>query len=130
MAIDLFAFRLEIDAVAIAGTALWALALYLGLASIRHWIVAQLNRWFNFAERSLYLSTEEFERTQPERDAQNAFFASLLSIVPFLLLGALFNYGIEVGLGRSWSISVGLMACVASAVYDLGRKQEASKNDP
>ncbi len=88
----------------------------------------QLSRWFNFAERSLYTSAEEFERTRNARESQNAFYASLLSIVPFLLAGWLCDYGIEVGLGRSWAISVGIVACIVAGVYELGRRDgQASK---
>jgi hypothetical protein len=82
----------------------------------------QFNRWLNFAERSLYTSEKEFERTRKGREAQNAFLASLMSIVPFLIAGGLANYGIEVSLGRSWAISVGMIACIGCGVYELGRR--------
>lgn len=82
----------------------------------------QLSRWFNFAERSLYTSVEEFERTRESREAQNAFYASLFSIIPFLIVGAVFNWAVEVTLGKSWAISMGLLACVACGVYELGRR--------
>src|SRR5579883_641488 len=119
---DLFPFRIQLRAIAIAGTGLWALALYLGVATLSEWVTHQLNRWFNFAERSLYTSIEEFERTRQGREAQNAFYASICSIVPFLLLGALCNYIVELTLGRSWAISVGILACVGCGIYELGRR--------
>ncbi len=119
---DLFPFRIQLSAIAIAGTGLWSLALYLGLATLSEWVTQQLNRWFNFAERSLYTSIEEFERTRQGREAQNAFYASICSIVPFLLLGALCNYIVELTLGRSWAISVGILACVGCGIYELGRR--------
>lgn len=122
MLTEIFPFKFAIDATAIAGAGLWSLALYLGLSSASDWVMEQLNRWFNFAERSLYLSDEEFERTRRGRESQNAFYASVFSIVPFLVVGALCNYGIELSLGRSWAISVGLLACVAVAIYELGRR--------
>ena len=126
MLTEILPFRLELDKVAIAGAALWSLALYLGLSPVSQWVINQLNRWFNFAERSLYLSTEEFERTRQARESQNAFYASLFSIVPFLALGALCNYGVELGLGRSWSLSIGLIACMGCGVYELGRRDGQS----
>ena len=117
-----FPFRLAVDTTAIAGAGLWSLALYLGFSPISEWVTEQLNRWFNFAERSLYTSQTEFERTRKGRESQNAFFASLFSIVPFFIVGGLCNWGVEVGLGRSWAISVGMLACVACGIYELGRR--------
>lgn len=125
---ELFPFNLELDTVAIAGAVLWSLALYLGLFPVSEWVIEQLNRWFNFAERSLYTSAEEFERTRKGRESQNAFYASLLSILPFLLVGALCSYGLELSLGRSWAISLGILSCIGSGIYELGRRDgQASK---
>ena len=106
----------------LASISLWSLALYLGFFPVGEWIMEQLGRWFNFAERFLYTSVEEYERTRKGRESQNAFYASLLSVVPFLLIGALLNYGIELGLGRSWAISTGILACMIAGVYELGRR--------
>lgn len=123
---EIFPFKLAVDATAIAGTALWSLALYLGLSPVGEWVIEQLTRWFNFAERSLYTSEQEYERTRRAREAQNTFFASLLSIVPFLAVGALCNYGVEIGLGSSWAISIGTIACIGCGVYELGRRDGQS----
>lgn len=112
----------EVNTVAIAGSALWSLALYLGFSSVSGWVIHQLERWFNFAERFMYTSESEFERTRQAREAQNAFLASLMSIVPFLVVGALVNYGVEFSLGRSWGISTGFLACVSCGIYELGRR--------
>ncbi|MBP0000892.1 MAG: hypothetical protein J7641_18160 [Cyanobacteria bacterium SID2] len=127
---DLFPFRFSIETTTLAGTALWSLALYLGFFPVGEWIADRLMRWFNFAERSLYLSQAEFDRTRRGREAQNAFYASILSIIPFLVLGGLFEYGVEWGLGRSWAVSVGTIACISGGVYELGRRDgQASKDD-
>lgn len=123
MSIEFLPFQCTIDTVVIAGACLWSLALYLGLASARELITGCLDRWFNFAERSLYTSMQEYERTRAAREAQNAFYASLLSIIPFLGAGALCNWGLEASLGRSWSVSVGILACVTCGLYELGRRQ-------
>jgi hypothetical protein len=121
-------FDLEIDPIMIAGVGLWSLALYLGFSPVSDWVTLQLNRWFNFAERSLYASVEEFERTRHAREALNSFYASIFSVVPFLFVGSICNYGVELGLGRSWSISMGMLACIGSGIYELGRRDgEASK---
>ena len=122
MVIDFIPFRFSIDTVVIASTCLWSLSLYLGLSSIRDGIIEGLNRWFNFAERSLYISQEEFDETRDARESQNAFYASLFSIIPFFILGGLCNWGVELGLGQSWSISMGILACMACGVYELGRR--------
>lgn len=105
----------------IAGVCLWAFALYIGIAPLREGITDGLERWMNWAERSLYFSVEEFEKDKDIREAKSAFSASLLSIVPFLILGIGCNWGVEWSLGNSWAISLGLMACAGCGVYELGR---------
>ena len=122
MVIDFIPFRFSIDTVVIAGTCLWSLSLYLGLSSVREGIIEGLNRWFNFAERSLYTSQEEFEKTRQARESQNAFYASLFSILPFFIIGGFCNWGVELGLGQSWSVSMGILACMACRIYELGRR--------
>ncbi|MBW4608267.1 MAG: hypothetical protein KME22_13865 [Hassallia sp. WJT32-NPBG1] len=126
MLTDILPFRIELDTIAIAGTSLWSLALYLAFSPVSEWVILQLNRWFNFAERSLYMSKSEFEKTRQARESQNAFYASLFSIVPFLAFGGLCNWGVELGLGRSWSISMGILACMSCGVYELGRRDGKS----
>jgi hypothetical protein len=123
MLTELLPFQITLDPTAIAAAALWSLAFYLGCSSLTEWITEQLTRWFNFAERSLYTSQTEFEETRKGREAQNAFFASLFSIVPFFVIGSLCDWGVELTLGRSWSISMGLLACMSCGVYELGRRQ-------
>lgn len=122
MVIDFIIFSVRVDPSAIASACLWALALYLGFSPLGDWIMEQLMRWFNFAERSLYSSIEEYERTRTARESQNAFYASILSIFPFLGFGAICNFGVELGLGKSWAISVGILACMGCGVYELGRR--------
>ena len=123
---EIFPFRLAIDTTTIAAASLWSLALYWGFSPLSEWVILQLNRWFNFAERALYTSEEEFEKTRQARESQNAFYASIFSIVPFLIVGSLCNWGVEVGLGKSWSISIGMITCVSCGVYELGRRDGKS----
>jgi len=127
MVTEMLPFRFELNTSAIAGSSLWSLALYLGFSPISEWVIQQLSRWFNFAERSLYTNKTEFEQTRQARESQNAFYASLFSIVPFLVIGALCNWGIELSLGPSWAISIGILACMGCGVYELGRRD--GKND-
>ncbi|UBF29593.1 hypothetical protein K9N68_17845 [Kovacikia minuta CCNUW1] len=115
-------FRLEVNPLIIAGVGLWSLALYLGFSPASEWVTEQLSRWLNFAERSLYTSAEEFERTRHARESLNGLYASIFSIVPFLFLGGLCNYLIELTLGRSWAISLGILICVSCGIYELGRR--------
>ena len=122
MTIDFLPFAIPIDPLAIAGATLWALALYLGLSPVSDWVTLQLSRWFNYAERSLYTSQAEFERTRAARESLNAFYASFCSILPFLLAGTLCEIGIELALGPSWGLSMGLLASISCGVYELGRR--------
>lgn len=117
---------IPINTTVLAGIALWSLALYLGFFPVSEWVIERLAAWMNFVERSLYLSKEEFERTRNGRESQNAFMASLLSIVPFLAIGSLCNWAVEAGLGRSWTISMGIIACIGCGVYELGRRDGQS----
>ncbi|MEA5599623.1 hypothetical protein [Nostoc sp. UHCC 0252] len=128
MLTEILPFRFELNTIAIAGASLWSLALYLGFASVNQWVIEQLNRWFNFAERSLYTSQTEFEKTRKARESQNAFYASLFSIVPFLVVGALCNWGLEISLGESWGISTGILACMGAGIYELGRRDGESSD--
>jgi hypothetical protein len=124
--LELLPFNLSIEPLTIGGTGVWAIALYLAFYPLSQWVIEQLNRWFNFAEQSLYFSTEEFEKTRPSREAQNAFWASVLSIIPFVILGGLLYYGVTLGLGQSWSVSIGMIAMIGSGVYELGRRDGRS----
>jgi len=126
MLTEILPFRLTLDTTMIAGISLWSLALYLGFSPVSEWVMYQLNRWFNFAERSLYTSETEFERTRKARESQNAFYASLFSIIPFIFVGIFVNWGVEVSLGSSWAISMGILACMGCGVYELGRRNDQS----
>ena len=119
---------LHINTTTIAGAALWSLALYLGFSPASEWITEQLNRWLNFVERSLYFSEQDFEETRPVREAVNGLYASALSIIPFLALGLGLNYGVEIGLGRSWAVSMGILACISCGVYELGRRDGETRS--
>ena len=128
MLTEILPFRFELDTIAIAGASLWSLALYLGFSRVNEWVIEQLNRWFNFAERSLYTSQSEFDKTRKARESQNAFYASLFSIVPFLVVGTLCNWGLEISLGESWGISTGILACMGAGIFELGRRDGESSD--
>ncbi|BAU43933.1 hypothetical protein [Leptolyngbya sp. O-77] len=126
---ELLPFRLAIDPTTVAGVGLWALALYLGFSPVSDWVMDQISRWLNFAERSLYTSQAEFERTRAAREAQNSFYASLLSVIPFVIAGAGLNYLSDVSLGRSWSISMGILSVIGAGVYELGRRDGQASDE-
>jgi len=130
MRIDIIPFSFEIDTVALSGSCIWSLALYIGLDSTKIWISSQLERWFNFAEGWLYTSMEEFEETRPARESQNAFYASILSIVPFLIAGVITNWIIELSFGgSSWAIALGLMTCAISSLFALANQDYRNNKD-
>lgn len=123
MRINIIPFSFELDSVSLAGSCIWSLALYIGLDSSRAWISNLLEKWFNFAEGWLYTSAEEFEETRPARESQNAFYASVFSIVPFLIAGAFVNWLIDLSFGGiSWAIALGLMTCALCSLFALANQ--------
>lgn len=114
-------FQLPFEATTVAGVCLWAFALYVGIAPLREGITDGLERWMNWAERSLYFSVEDYNKDKEVRELKSAFSASILSIFPFLILGIVCNWIVELTLGPSWAISLGVIACAGCGVYELGR---------
>lgn len=125
MLIDFLPFQFQLNVTTLAGISLWSLALYLGLFPVSEWVMERLTSWMNEADRSLY-TPEEFEKTRKGRESLNAFYASLLSILPFLVLGSLFNWGVAESLGQSWTISTGIIAAIGCGIYELGRRDGQS----
>lgn len=111
-----------IDTAGVAGLVLWALALYLGFFSVSDRVAEQIYRWLNWASTSFQTDQSEGDHARKRWESWNAFLASLLSVLPFLGVGGLANYGIELSLGRSWAISFGVIACIGCGVYELGRR--------
>jgi hypothetical protein len=129
MQINIIPFSFEIDSVSFAGNCIWSLALYVGLDSSKNWIAHQLERWFNFAEGCLYTSTEEFEETRSAREAQNAFYASVLSIIPFLVAGTIANWATNISFGgSSWAIALGVMTCIICGLFALANQDQDNQN--
>jgi hypothetical protein len=122
MQFELFPFTVTLQTSSIAGWSLWSLALYVALFPLGDWLIERLVDWFNFAERSLYQSQKEFDATRSVRESVNHFYASLASITPFLILGAICTYGVEHHFGSAWAINGGLLACGGCAIYELGRR--------
>lgn len=129
MVINLLPFQFQIEALPIAGGSLWATGLYVGFYPVSQWVTDQLCRWLNFVDRSLYLSQEEFEKTRAVREARNLFCASLISILPFLIIGSLCYCASAWGLGgRSWGVSLGMISLLIGGVYELGRRDGQTRD--
>lgn len=126
MLTDWIPFTITINTVMLTSSCLWSLGLYLASVTVKNWLIEQLQRWFNFAERSLYPSEAEFERTRSARESQNLFYASLFSIIPFLVLGGICNWLVEWMLGHNWGISMGLIVAMSGGIYALGRQDSLS----
>jgi hypothetical protein len=128
MRINIIPFSFEIDSVRLAGSCIWSLALYIGLDSSKMWIAHQLERWLNFADGCLYSSAKEYEETRSAREAQNAFYASVFSIIPFLIAGAITNWVTDISFGgSSWAIALGIMTCIICGLFALAN-QDYDKN--
>lgn len=122
-------FEFNFQPLVFVSIAVWTLALYLALTPVSDWLMVQLVRWLDYAERSLYTSVEEYEKTRPAREAQNSFNASILSIIPFFVLGTASHYLADFTLGDSWSLSLGVLVAVGAAVYELGRRTDEASDD-
>jgi hypothetical protein len=124
MLIGLLSLGSKLDSAMLAGIGLWSLALYLGFSPVSDWVMEQFARGLNAI-------AQLFDAVDARQDGSNALVASLLSILPFLVAGGLCNFGVEIGLGRSWAISMGILACIGGGVYELGRRdgQAASERD-
>ena len=130
MQINIIPFSFELDTVSLASSCIWSLALYIALDSTKKWIAHQLERWFNFAEGWLYTSVEEYEQTRPARESQNAFYASILSIIPFLIAGIITNWVVDLSFGgSSWAIALGLMTCAICGLFALADRDYNNYED-
>lgn len=115
MSIQMAPLSIALDSTEIAAASLWSLALYLGFSPTTERLTDRLNHWLSRVN------------TSPSKKASHAgIYASLLSIVPFIGLGLLCNYGVELGLGRSWALSMGILSCIGCGVYELGRRDGQS----
>ncbi|NJL49259.1 MAG: hypothetical protein HC929_19660 [Leptolyngbyaceae cyanobacterium SM2_5_2] len=108
---DLFPFPRPISLGAVAGVALWALAFYLGFSSLADRAFERGYGWFQ----------SRLGKAQSQ-EAVAEVLASLVSLIPFLLIGGLAYAGLTLTLGGSWAVSFGLIASIGSGVYELGRR--------
>ena len=108
------------DPVWISGIFLWALALYLMFSPLVLRLVSTLEHqalgWLASSKRQNKSDLAEL-------------YASIFSIVPFVLAGGLCNYLLDISMGRSWTLSFGLIACMVSGVYEIGRRDSQTDQD-
>ncbi|MBX2863414.1 MAG: hypothetical protein KTR27_07640 [Leptolyngbyaceae cyanobacterium MAG.088] len=109
-----------VDPVWISGIFLWALALYLMFSP-------QVIRLVETLEQQAIGRLKK--RSQPTQTNLIEIYASILSILPFVLAGGLLSYLLDIGLGHSWTISWGIIACIGSGVYELGRRDGQANQD-
>jgi hypothetical protein len=88
----------------IAGVCLWAIAFYWGFSP-------QSNRLYTVLEQRL-----------------PAPVASLVGVVPLVALGVLGEYLLDWSLGKSWGVSLGLLAALGCGVFELGRRSSRSQD--
>ncbi|MGF1520324.1 MAG: hypothetical protein ACFCVB_21335 [Nodosilinea sp.] len=89
-----------LDTATVAGTALWAIAPYWGFSPLAERVILALENWLG----------------------EDSPAASLLGMVPFLLVGGLAHYGLTLSLGGSWAVSLGVISAIGCGVYELGRR--------
>lgn len=111
---------MTLDPAWISGIFLWALALYLMFSPLALRLVGALEQqamgWLDSAGQT--------DSSEPAE-----LYASVVSIVPFVLAGGLCNYLLDIGLGHSWTLSFGIIACMGSGVYELGRRDGEANQD-
>ncbi|MCS6812564.1 MAG: hypothetical protein NZ772_03185 [Cyanobacteria bacterium] len=112
---------LSFNATAIASVGLWSLALYLGFSPIGAWLEHSLLCWLAGVDRHSTPSIDD-PYTQGSSGSQVAIYANLLAMLPFLLGGLLCSFGVELSLGQSWALSLGILAAVSCGIYELGRR--------
>jgi hypothetical protein len=117
---------LRLDPVWIAGVGLWGMTLYLAFSSLSARTAITFQNWLSSIVQNAAASEKQRQYSQEQDHSQVAFWASLLSIIPFVGVGALCYLLCVWGLGTSWAVSFGLMGALISGVYELGRRSTES----
>ncbi len=97
LAITLIPHSLSIT---LLGSSFWALGLYLG--------------WSKWADDLVDWGSQRLP----------AALASVLSVVPFVLLAIALEWAWESYLGRNWAVSFGILMCFGSGILRLGRQDQ------
>jgi hypothetical protein len=106
------------------GIGLWAIALYLGLASWQQSIAQTLEHWLlPTGHDDSHDSMKINSMNAPQQWLVQGSLVCL-STLPFLGLGMICATLCIVTLGQSWSISLALLACIWLGIYELGRQNQ------
>ncbi|MBW4698090.1 MAG: hypothetical protein KME03_09385 [Aphanocapsa lilacina HA4352-LM1] len=119
--IDFFLYKFGLTPAVAAGVSLWSLALYLCFSRFNGRLVDALCGWLNDADRAIY-SAQALERRPKGWEERNQLFASILSILPSLVLAVVVFIILSNTLGGSWALAGGLMVSIGAGVYQLGIK--------
>lgn len=121
---------LRLDPVLIAGVGLWAMTLYFVFSSVSDRTIVTLQNWLGSIVQTTASPEKQRQYFRDQDNSQDsspvAFWASLLSIIPFVGAGAICYLFCVWGLGTSWALSFGLMGALISGVYELGRRSTES----
>ncbi|URR35149.1 hypothetical protein NBE99_10940 [Thermosynechococcus sp. HN-54] len=97
--------QVSLSPIAIAGSGLWAIALYWGFYPTGQALMQRLVTWLG-----------------GEANQSAEFWAGMVGLIPFILVGTGCFILCSIGLGQSWALSLGLMATIGGAIYELGRR--------
>ena len=110
---------MSVNPVLTAGIALWALSFYLLFSPAVDGLTHRLEVLIQRVEKKIL----------HKESGYGDLAASLLSILPFLGAGSLCSYLLDRSLGQSWTLSFGIIACMISGVYELGRRDGQPDQD-
>ncbi len=98
--------QLSFSPIAVAGSGLWAIALYWGFYPTSQALIQRLATWLKGTTAA----------------ARADFWAGMLGVLPFVGFGIACFFGLSLGLGQSWALSLGLMGMIGGGIYELGRR--------
>jgi hypothetical protein len=126
VALSVVSASLRLDPVWIAGVGLWGMTLYLAFSHLSDRTAITLQNWLSSIVQATDSHEKQRQHSREQDNSQVAFWASLLSIIPFVGMGSLCYLLCVWGLGTSWAVSFGLMGALISGVYELGRRSTES----
>ncbi|ATS19401.1 hypothetical protein [Parathermosynechococcus lividus] len=102
--------QISLSPIAIAGSGLWAIALYWGFYPTSQAFIQRLSTWLS-GDVALVKAGDRAD-----------FWAGMVGVIPFVGLGIICFLLLSLGLGQSWALSMGLMGMVGGGIYELGRR--------
>jgi len=116
--------NLALDSATFTGSSLWALGLFLGFSPLQTRLVDHLSHRLHSVDRPDRSAAENSTQSEPSTEIPDraVLLAQLISVIIFLGLGILSDVFLEISLGGSWAISLGILSCIGCGVYELGRR--------